>query len=114
MTERTRDGVTETMTSQVIGILFRNAIVARVRSERRLLRILLEAFVLASVVAILGRMYGGLPLSLCFSAILALFAEALFQVHFAEAYRLYDAWTNFRRHAYFTGATFCLSRLVVG
>ena len=114
LSESPRDNVTEAMTSQVIRFLFRNAIVARVRSEPRVLRILLEAAVLASVVAILSSTYVGLPLSLCFWAVLALFAEALFQVHFAEAYQLYNAWTTFRRQAYLTVAAFFLARLAVG
>lgn len=117
MTIRSRDhdvNVTDTVTSQVVGVLFRNAIVARVRAERRFLRILLEALLLASVVAILGRMYVGLPLSLCFSAVIALFAEAILQVHFADAHKLYRAWTTFRRQAYLIAGAFFLSRLVLG
>jgi hypothetical protein len=104
----------ETIASQVIGFLFRNAIVARVRAERRLLRILLEALLLASVVAILGWTYAGLPLSLCFSAVLVLFAEAFLQVHFADAYSLYHGWTTVRRQAYLTFGVFVLSRLALG
>ena len=106
--------VAETLTSQVIGFFFRNAIVARIRAERRLLRVLLEALVLASMVAIFGRTYMGLPLSLCFSAVIALVAEAFLQVHFAVAYKLYGAWTTFRRQAYLTVGAFFLSRLVLG
>ena len=112
---RDHDGdLTKTVTSDVIGLLFRNAIVARVRAEPRLLPILLEALVLASVVASLGRMYVGLPLSLCFFAVIGLFAEAILQVHFSDAHKLYKAWTTFRRQAYLTAGAFFMSRLALG
>jgi hypothetical protein len=93
--------------------MFGSTIVARVRATPALRNVLLEAFVVALLLGILGHELVGLPMSFCFFATLALFAEAVLQVHFATAHALYLEWTTFRRKSYLTLAIIAFVHLLV-
>ena len=93
--------------------LFGHAILASVRRNAVLRRTLWEAFLCASIAALVGRFQFGLPLLTCFLAILVLYAEAIAQVHYAELYNLYRKWTTFRRRVYLAAFVFAFLRLMV-
>jgi hypothetical protein len=102
------------LTKSILRHLFGAAIVARVRATPAIRSVLIEAVLFAVAVGILGRQIIGLPVAVCFSATLVLFAEGVCQVHYANAYAAYKEWTQFRRLSYLTIGLIVGMRLLAG
>jgi hypothetical protein len=111
--DQTRE-VEEVLIHSVLKRFLGSHIVSIVRETPTIRYVLVEALGLALILGIVGHVLFDLPILFCFSVTLALFAEAVMQVHFVALHSIYSEWKTFRRKCYLSIGVIAILRLLIG